>query len=211
MKILLTILILAVYTEAFSQTKICEENSMMYSVCYNLDSNGGFRYKFQHCTGSVLGIGSYVKTKNSIRFTFDSITSPQIYSHKVDIETGKVEISYHHLTDGYPMEFEKVNYNGQSYFTDSIGIIKINYSGGPIVLYQSFEKDSIVINPANENSNNKYEVLWHSAGDTFMKQGTSIIMKKTDKKYKFKEKVLGYNNRTENYFPMWKTTYYILK
>ncbi len=193
----------------YSQTEICEENSVMYSICYQLDTNGTFTYDYSHCTGSVLGSGTYTKSKKSIGFTFDTLQSPQITSSYKKLN-GKVTISHFHITDGFAMEWAKVNYNGQIYRTDSLGKVTINYSGGPIIVYQYFDKDSLTINPGSDQMD-EYYIYWHSPGDTFVRKGKVIKLKKVGDKYKLKEKVLGYDDKKDKYYPYQRTTYYIEK
>ena len=210
MRIILAILLLTISVSTFSQTKMCEENSVLYSICYELDSTGHFKYDFNHCTGSVLGSGSFKKSKKSIIFTFDSIITPVIHGQHNQLKNSIIRINRYHLLNGYPIEFAKVNYKQKSYRTDSTGLVEIDYSGGPIVVYQHHERDSIIINPDKDNFN-KYEVFWQSPGDTFMKQGTIIKMTEKSGKYKFKEKLLGYDDKKDVYFPEWRITYYIAK
>ena len=189
---------------------MCEENSVMYSICYELSSNGNFKYDFSHCTGSVIGKGLFKKTKKSLTFTFDTIVVPQIHQQLTHLKSGIVKISHYHLANGYGIEFAKVNYNLKSYRTDSSGVVEIDYFGGPIVIYQYFERDSIIINP-DKDKFNKYEIFWNSPGDIFMKQGKVVKMTKIGEKYKFKEKVLDYDDKKNIYFPKWRTTYYVVK
>lgn len=197
-------------TIGYSQTEICEENSFMYSICYQLDSNGTFTYDYSHCTGSVLGIGNYSKTKNSIELKFDTLRSPQIKSVNGNKNNGTVTISYHHISDGYAMEWARVDYNGKAYRTDSLGKVIINYSGGPIEVYQYFDKDSLIINPDSDQMD-EYFIYWHSPGDTFVRKGKEIKLTKVGDKYKLKEKVLGYNDKKDKYYPYQRITYYIEK
>jgi len=199
-----------IYSIGYSQSEICEENSVMYSVCYQIDTNGTFTYDYSHCTGSELGLGTYSKSKRSIEFKFDSLQSPEIKSANRKRENGTVAISHLHLSDGYVMEWARIDYNGETYRTDTLGKVTINYSGGPITVYQSFDKDSLTINPDSDDMD-EYFIYWHSPGDSFVEKGKVIKMKKVGNKYKLKEKVLGYDDKKDKYYPYQRTTYYIEK
>lgn len=203
-------LILLINLIGYSQTEICEENSVMYSICYQLDSNGTFKYTYSHCTGSEFGVGHYSKSKKSIEFTFDTLTAPQIKGINGERNDMTISISYFHLLDGYAMEWARIDYKGATYRTDSLGTVTLKYSGGPVIIFQYFDKDSLIINPDSDNTDT-YFVYWHSPGDTFVNKGNVIKMKKVGDKYNFKEKVLSYDDKKDRYYPYQRTTYYIEK
>ncbi len=209
MKVILTILFFSFSVYTFSQIRICEKNSAMYSVCYELDSVGNFKYKYSHCTGSVNGIGTFRKTKKSIIFTFDTFTTPRIHKQQAQLKKGIVKISFYHFLSINPDDNAIINYNNNIYISDSSGVVEINYNGGPIAIHQYSKPDSIILNPDKDQSN-KYDIFWNYSWETYMPQGTIIRMTKHGKKYKYKEKVLGYSNRKNIYYPRWRTTYYIV-
>lgn len=203
-------LILLINSVGFSQTEICEENSVMYSICYQLYSNRTFTYDYSHCTGSEIGFGTYSKSKKSIVFNFDTLISPQIKGFNGDRNNGTVSISHFHITDGYAKEWTKVMYKEEAYRTDCLGSVTLNYSGGAITIFQYFDKDSLIINP-NSDRADTYFVYWHSPGDTIISKGKEIRMVKVGNKYKLKEKALKYDDRHDIYYPYQRTTYYIEK
>jgi hypothetical protein len=207
--LILITFILLINSIGYSQIEICEHKSVMYSVCYKLDTNGTFTYDYSHCTGSLLGSGTYSKSKKSIEFTFDTLQSPQIKRASKN-NNGKVIISRYHITDGFAMELEKVEYKGQTYQTDTLRKVTINYSGGPIIVYQYFDKDSLIINPDIDQMD-EYFIYWHSPGDTFVKKGKVVKVKKVGNKYKLKEKVLRYNDKKDKYYSCQRIKYYIEK
>ena len=209
MRLLLTFLLSFLTFKAICQKSLCEENSVLYSVCYQLDPYGKFTYDYTHCTGTVLGKGSYTIGAKAITFSFDSVTSPIIQITNSQLPKGQIKISYLHLSKGYPFEHAPIYYQDKAFRTDSLGVVTLDYSGGPIKIYQFFgERDSILIHPDRDNKNS-YEILWHTTGDTFMPKGRKIELVKRGGKYKFREKVLGYNAEKDKYFPKWQTTYYI--
>lgn len=204
------IFILLINSIGYSQTEICEENSVMYSICYQLDTNGTFKYDYSHCTGSELGFGTYSISKESIEFKFDTLQSPQIKTNNKERNNDTVTISHFHVTSGYAMVWARVDYKGETYRTDSLGKVTLNYSGGPIIIYQYFDTDSLTINPDSDKMDT-YFIYWHSPGDTFMNKGKEIKMVKVGSKYKLKQEALKYDDKKDKYYPYKRTTYYIEK
>ena len=209
MKLLLTLVLIIWTSKAVCQSYLCEVNSVLYSVCYQLKPNGEFTYDYSHCTGSVLGKGTFEMSEKSVSFVFDTITSPKIISSTSHLSKGQVKISYFHLSNGYPFENAPIYYNQIKFQTDTLGVLTLDYSGGPIKIYQiHFGKDSILIHPDKDGKNN-YEIFWHTTGDIFMPKGRKIEMVKRGKKFKSREKVLGYNAEKDKYFRKWRTKFYV--
>jgi hypothetical protein len=207
MRVLLTCILLFISLKSFSQIKMCEENTRMYFKCYQLDSNGTFNYVFGHCTGSYIGIGSYVQSKKTLTFNFDTMGAPLIHGHNQELKHGLVEISYYHLIDKRIMYFEKVLYRQKEYRTDLNGKLVLNYQGGPVIIYRNYG-DSVIINPGNEKFNS-YDIFWYSSWETYVKKGTKIKMKKRGNRYKLRQRVKGYSER-RGYYPKWRTTFYVI-
>lgn len=197
---------------AFSQIRLCEENAVMYSICYQLDTNGTFTYAFRHCTGIVSGQGKYSHQKNSLVFHFDTLLSPQVYRYHVPEMAGKVRISYTPLgTPSIPANC-LVRYAGINTVLQEDGSVTINYAGGPVIIIQrNIYSDSIVINPGEE-AYNHYDIRWLSPADSYTEAGKTVTMKKTGKRYRYRDTVLVYSENKKYGYPQWKTkwktTYY---
>lgn len=210
MKNTLFVLILTLLSKGLAQTKLCEENSKMYSICYYLDSNGMFNCSSYFCSSEAYGAGTYKKTKKTLTFTFDSLIYPKIDKQFVAIDSGKVKISVHHLSSGLPIEYINVFYNNRIFRTNSSGKVEFKYTGGPIGIYSFLELDSVIINPEKDNFNN-YEIFWSARKCTAIEKGTIITMTKKGNRYKYKHKVRAYDNKKNIYYEKWITSKYLIR
>ncbi|MGB0868892.1 MAG: hypothetical protein ACPGSD_04775 [Flavobacteriales bacterium] len=178
----LIISILFINTHSVSQDIICEENTVLYSTYYQLDTNGTFTFDFRHCTGCSIGFGVYSKSKRTLKFEFKTLQSPQLTKFNSKEYKNEVNISILHITKGYPLDWTRVDYNGETYRTDSLGQVLLKYSGGPLKVFQYFEKDSLIIQPDLDQIN-QYIIYWHSGTDTIVHKRKVVVMKKKGDKY----------------------------
>lgn len=186
MKNCLAIIISILAVNAFSQTNLCRENTMMYSECYLLDSNQTFKYDYHDCTGGRIGMGEYIKSGNTLILNFDSISSPKILKAKAFKPNDRIRISFHYLGDESEIPYVKIEYEQESSLTGLNGKIELDYHGGPIVAYQSSGVDSVILNP-DLDSSRTYDVYWHTPDTRFVKAGTMVKMEKKGTKYRMRE------------------------
>lgn len=209
-KIILSVLLIGCTTRIFCQSFLCEENSRMYSICYKLDSLGNFNYRYSHCTGALIGSGKYKITRKKLYFYFDSIKETQIIQNHSKLNINLVKITLFDILDSNFMYYIGIKYNNQLYYTDTSGTVKLSYTGGPIVVYSGKEKDSIILNP-DKDSSNQYDIYCLSAFNTFMESCTVKTMVKSGNRYKLKENALGYSIRKNKYYKIRRITFYIFK
>lgn len=173
----------------YSQTTICQKNTILYFSCYKLLANQKFSYQYIDGAGEKIGIGTYTQTKKELVFEYDSLVSPIIKSSKEGNSLENIHITCFYILDSFPRLFHPVVYNKKIFFCDSLGQVTIpNYTEGTILVHNYV--DSILINPKVTNAN-RYKIYVHSAGDQFIPKGTVQVL---EKKGKF------YRRRIETYF-----------
>ncbi|NMH27584.1 hypothetical protein [Flavobacterium silvaticum] len=174
---------------AFSQSTLCEENSVLYSNCYTLNADGTFSFRYSGCGQVELARGTFIKKGKSIRFHFDEMEIPQIEINKSRLDTlaNRLLIHVFFLEDGEPSPFTKIDYNGKTYETDWSGRRELDYTGGTITVY-SLYGSSTTIDPKS-GDDNFYEIRFPTPGPIFLKGGTTIEMKRKGEKYLLKEKL----------------------
>jgi len=166
----------------YSQTTICEKNTILYFSCYKLRSDQTFSYQYIDGSGEKIGIGTYTKDKKQLIFEYDSLVSPIINRSKDANSLEKIHITCSYILDSFPRLFHPVVYNKKVFFCDSLGQVIIpNYTDGSILIHNYV--DSIFINPKVANSN-RYQIYMHSAGDQFIAKGTVQVLEKKGKCYR---------------------------
>ncbi len=201
-------------TTILAQTKLCEERkSALYSVCYTLDKNGTFTYRFAHCTGSEVGAGKYTNCKDTLTFVFDTVIAPvtTINKHYDNELTNKVKITLYDAKNKFPIDFAEIIYSNKgSYMTDEEGNCSFDYSGGSIEI-RDWNSRELTINP-DKDSSNTYEIYLaadNGLGKMYVDGGTIRKMNKVGKKYELKEKVRHVHKEYEGYYYTWITKYYV--
>jgi len=130
----------------YSQTTICEKNTILYFSCYKLRSDQTFSYQYIDGSGEKIGIGTYTKDKKQLIFEYDSLVSPIINRSKDANSLEKIHITCSYILDSFPRLFHPVVYNKKVFFCDSLGQVIIpNYTDGSILIHNYV--DSIFINP----------------------------------------------------------------
>ncbi|MGX7668748.1 hypothetical protein [Flavobacterium pedocola] len=204
---ILTFLSLLTHFPGYSQKKICEEKTVMFSQCYSLEKDGTFTYTYRDCTGGSIGKGKYVETKKNISFFFETVPTLEISKKEIP-ENGKtVTLNLYDITDKNPMPGIEISYGGQKFMTDENGTVSIAYSEGPITIHKFFSSDRLEINP-KEDKANRYNVFWQLYNTSLVEKGTVTVLRKKGSRYKFKEATKKYNEKTETYRPYTRTAYY---
>lgn len=166
----------------YSQTTICEKNTILYFSCYKLFSNQKFIYQYIDGAGGKIGIGTYTQNKKELIFEYDTLVSPIIIQSKDSSLSGNIHITCSYILDSFPRLFHPVVYNKKIFFCDSLGQVTIpNYTQGTILIHNYV--DSILINPQIDNSN-RYQLYTHSIGDQFIAKGTVQTLEKKGRFYR---------------------------
>jgi hypothetical protein len=192
-RLLSSLLLCCVFNHTFSQQKLCEEGSIMYSKCFFLNEDKTFRYAFNHCTGSQLGIGTYTFSDKYLHFQFDTLYGPIIRKSKDSLRTNFIKVSFRGVGDNLPLLNRSAVYNNTVFESDSNGILFIPFEEGTIGLINFLDTvATIFLDPVIDQSNN-YTIYWFDIFDTFCSEEKKIKMKKVFGKYRTVEKWLELN------------------
>lgn len=205
--VLLCILLFCLPELVFAQRKLYEIGASMYSKCFILDDNHTFRYAYHHCTGSEVGIGTYKRTGNQIKFVFDSISAPVITKSMNRAHLDSVKIMIRNIGTNQVEWYTKVVYNDTVYENEQTGSYMIPYTDGSIGIVNFLDSvPSLFLNPGQEHYND-YTIQWFNDTNTFVKSGKKVKMKRVYGNYRLKEKVRGYTDK-RGYSPIKWITYY---
>jgi hypothetical protein len=209
---------------ATAQTRLCEEKTVMYSICYELNDNGRFHYQFSHCTGLEHGTGTYIKKGSRIEFQYEKPSVSQIAVSSVacvdsfnsSANENKITISIYQMIDSLPVEFASIRYKGLYYSTDTNGTFQINYDQGDImVAHYSGTDDKLILNPLAEGCSTYKVYVPRLSGDTYLDSDKLIVMHKKGNRYYVKQQERKYSKRfgyEDTYRLVWRThTYKVRK
>lgn len=195
------------FSSPFAQIRLCEENALMYSTCYELHKDGSFTFEYSDCTGTTIGSGKFTKKRKSLILNFENMKVNPEVTHKFDGAMGSyVSIRVFDLLQKEPDPFVRIVYNEKTYITNIDGHCKLQYTGGAIKILQS-NRDTIVITPDKDESNS-YEVYNMPIGVSTVEEGRIVELIKTRKKYMLRQKDLFYTDK-KGFFPKWRTRYYV--
>lgn len=151
--------------------------------CYRLHQNGRFIYEFQYCGGGGYGTGTYTKVRDNYILTFSSV-SPEIKKQKEQSRNKNLRILCRDTIIHKPVDMIRIEYKGQTFYTDAKGEVELDYSGGEVALCHFLEKENIIIHPDLDDSN-RYIITW----DYYAKKYNAVVKmrKRLGNKYKSKE------------------------
>lgn len=196
-------------SSSLAQTKLCEANSVLYSVCYDLQNDGSFSYRYTDCTGMTIGTGKFTRKRRKMTLKFENTSVTPIIESRLDGEMNNhVSIRVFDILHKEPEVFARILYNEKSYFTNIDGHCKLQYSGGDIKIPLS-NNDTIVITP-DEDKSNSYEVYRMPLGVSIVEAGRIVELIKAGKKYKLREKFMLYSDK-RGFYPKRRTRCFVVK
>lgn len=187
MRHLIFLYFISIRVFSVAQDTLREQYTNMYSSYYILFETGKFQYHFNHCTGQTLSFGSYVKSRNSIKFNYEDVLTPEtqiIQTHGPNQDSISIELL--NIIDSTKMDYFRIQI-GNTYAATIDGkysFLRGQNDHSQIVL--TYFRDTI--NFETSPDYNVYKIYTHPIYVNYSNSGIAKLKKKNEYYY-YKTKV----------------------